>query len=148
MVAKKLITICVLALLAIEIGSVAGSWKEVVARRPDFFDLYNASRLIRSGEQPAYNRGPNAAQSAEMSNQPSSVRTDALHPPFESLIFMPLSIMPDLNAYKTWLVCNLVMLWSVPFLLWQYLPRLHRDSHFGIILYGSFFPATLTLVQG
>lgn len=145
---KPLLAITVLALVAIELGGVAGAWSDVVARRPDFFDFYSAARVIRSGIEPAYNQ-PNRTPPGNLKpfSDPAN-RIDTLHPPFESVLFLPLSWMSYLHAYKIWLGCNLVMLWSVPLLLWRHLPRLHRDFHFILIGYGSFLPVQVALIQG
>ena len=129
---KRILVVTIVAMVLIDIGAVIGVWQEVTAQRPDFFDLYGggASLLL------------NFLPSAQ------SQRVDTLHPSFELLIFAVLAKLSPIIAYRVWLVCNLVMLWSVPLILWNHLPHLHQDFHYISIFFGSFVFVFIALIQG
>jgi hypothetical protein len=152
---RNLAGFVICALIIIEIGTVASHWSEVKARRPDFAALYSSAKLFRHAEEPSFQvatQDPKAGSTENPtrveSGSGSGMRPDSLHPPFEILLFLPLSYLPYLTAYVAWLFCNIIMLWTVPILLWNELGFLKRDFHFIAVIYGSMFPVLVCLVQG
>jgi len=152
---RKLAGFAIFALIIIQIGTVASHWGDVQARRPDFAALYSAAKFFRhsapSPEAVEQSKRPvveSEAKSRVDDTEREGMKADLLHPPFEILLFLPLSFLPYLTAYFVWLLCNIVMLWMVPLLLWQELGLLQREFHFIAIVYGSMFPVLVCLVQG
>jgi len=145
---RKLLIVTVAALILIDIASIRGIWSEVQNRRPDFFDLYETGKLFLDAGVPDYATRPAERLNPEESTLTKAKRVDSLHPPFEILIFMALSLLPPHMAYIVWAGCNLLMLWSVPLLLWRSLPNLHSDFHYITIFFGSFIFVFVALVQG
>src|SRR3569833_1647712 len=95
-----------------------------MARRPDFAALYSSAQLLRGGNHSQIVNDPSVQA------QQIGMRPDTLHPAFETALFIPLSYLSYTNAYAAWLGCNLVMLWTVPILLWEELGILQREFHF------------------
>jgi hypothetical protein len=135
---RKLAAFTIIALVIIEIATVASHWGDVKARRPDFAALYSSAQLLRGGDGVG-----GMAEGAQV-----GMRPDTLHPPFETALFVPLSFFSYTTAYIVWLGCNLAMLWAVPILLWNELGALQREFHFIAIVYGSMYPVLVCLVQG
>src|SRR4051794_23237069 len=104
---RKLIGFTIFALIIIEIGTVASHWGDVVARRPDFAALYSAARLLRHAadevqSSPVTRQDSVSPISAAVPADQGMV-ADTLHPPFEMLVFLPLSYLPYQTAYLCWL---------------------------------------------
>lgn len=119
---------------------------------PDFTIFYSAAGIVRSGhgrelydEQVQY-----LAQLAVAPDVKS--RTWALpynHPPFEALLFVPLSYLPYGAAYLAWAALNLGMLFLALRLLSPHLPPLFGFSVMGLFVPALiFFPAFITIFQG
>lgn len=149
---RRLRIVVVVAMLLIELGTAHGHWGDVLQKKPDFAALYNTAAMIRAGKRPDYS--PSAIQGVDVgydsaaSIQPPSIKTDSLHPPFEFLIFVPLTYLTYSSAYLAWYACNLVMLWCTPWILWPFIRHLHRDFHFIAILLGSMLPVIVCLILG
>lgn len=120
------------------------------SRKPDFAGLYQAGRaLIHQRFRNEINRFPflnGSEYQAMVSADPYPA--DTMHPPFEMIIFASLALLKYRVAYLVWYGCNLIMLFSVPILLWNYAPRLHHLYLYLVILIATFFPALLAAVQG
>jgi len=71
-----------------------------------------------------------------------------VHAPFELLLFLPLSGLSYPAALGVWFGCNLILLLAVPFLARASLPGIRDRIPAILLVFGFFFPATLTLIQG
>lgn len=81
-----------------------------------------------------------------------SIRQGALpynHPPFEALIFVPLTWLPYVAAYLLWDLVNLMILFALPFLLRPHLPMLRQTPAAAWLFVSlAFFPIFIALLQG
>jgi len=124
----------------------------VVKGYPDFTIYYCAGTMVRTGL--GYDLYNDAEQyKVQRRFAPDvAIRQDALpyfHPPFEALIFAPLTRLPYIRAFIAWDLLNVVVLVVVAFLFSDDISR--HDSHSWAVwvLAGfAFFPIFLTLLQG
>lgn len=119
---------------------------------PDFTIFYSAGLMVRQGlAHQLYN---DAEQSrVQKSFAPAvEIRRGPLpymHPPFEALIFAPLTFLPYPAAYAVWDLFNLGMLALAPVLLRQSVPVLGRQPWVVWLLAElAFFPVFMALLQG
>jgi hypothetical protein len=81
--------------------------------------------------------------------RPRADRLPYNHPPFEALIFAPLSTLSYQNAFLAWGCLNLVMLTALPYLLRPHLTILQLASPAWLFLASlAFFPIATALLQG
>jgi len=87
---------------------------------PDFTVFYTAGRILRSG------LGPHLYESATQQTVQGEFAANTeirrgplpyIHPPFEALVFLPLTFLPYRDAFVLWNVLNLGVLLGVAFLL-------------------------------
>lgn len=72
-----------------------------------------------------------------------------IHPPFEALAFLPLSLLPYTPAFVVWNVFNLMALLAVALLLRPHLNFLNAVPVWELLLgFLAFFPTFLNLLQG
>jgi len=131
----------------------AWNTRELVAKGyPDFTIFYSAGKMIRGGlagrlyeEQAQYRTQREFASGV-------GIRMGALpynHPPFEALIFVPLTFVPYLAAYFLWDAINVLILVALPFILRPYLPALRETSVLSWVFVSlAFFPVFIALLQG
>jgi hypothetical protein len=143
---RKLAGFVVAAMILIQLGTVASHWGDVLARRPDFAAMYRAANQLRAAA--SANGSEVSPPSGTSSETSRGMAADTLHPPFEMLLFLPLTFLEYRFAYAFWVLCNIAMLWAVPILLWEELGTLQHEFHFIAIIYGSIFAVLLCLVQG
>jgi hypothetical protein len=81
-----------------------------------------------------------------------AIRLDALpynHPPFEAVFFAPFTYLSYPSAFALWMLANLAMLISLPFMLRQKLHHLRRyPVAFWVLASLGFFPIFFALLQG
>jgi hypothetical protein len=119
---------------------------------PDFAAFYSAAKLIGRGlGSHIYDEASEYRVQQEFA-EGVSIRHGAFpynHPPFEALLFVPLTKLAFFPAFLCWDLLNLIMLGIILFLLRPYLPELQSYSPiylFVAIL--AFFPVFFTLLQG
>src|SRR5437763_1301142 len=98
---------------------------------PDFTHMYAAGKIVRYGL--GYRLYDEATQYRVQQEFASgvSIRHGALpynHPPYEALIFVPLSYLPYLSAFVLWDVLGLVILVYLPYLLRPHVSLLETAS--------------------
>ena len=97
-------------------------------RHQDFFAFYHGAELVRAG------------QVAELHD---------LHPPFEWLLFVPLTYLSYLPAYLVWTFLNVVMMTLSLGMLRKTFAETQRLSPLFLILsVAAFAPAVRALIQG
>jgi hypothetical protein len=127
-------------------------WRIVPSGEPDFSVFYTAGKMLREGrganlydarEQQAVQREFAAVSEHRRGPLPY------IHPPFEALIFLPLTFLSFTSAFALWNVLNLVMLVAVLLLLRQSLDRLRVIPLWeGMLALLAFFPIIATFHQG
>lgn len=119
---------------------------------PDFTVFYTAARILREGHgaqlyDPAVQH---VVQNEFTSNE--LIRRGPLpfiHPPFEAVAFVPLTILPYPVAFVVWDLVNLGMLVGVAAILRSSLGLLRRIPLWALILgFLAFFPVFATFHQG
>ena len=72
-----------------------------------------------------------------------------LHPPFETLLYLPLAYISYPAAYGVWLITNILLLLLIVFLLLPYMTELKATwSPLPVLLFVGFFPVFIDLLQG
>ena len=148
---KPLLWLIVMSLLLLEGGCIALRRSDMKAGITDFSALYGAARSVRLGSSPDYDpstiQGVDRIQGHE--TKPISLNlVDRLHPPFEALLFLPLTWLSYPNAYFVWSACNLVLVWLVPLVLWRFIPRMHAEFEVIAFVYGLMLPVIVCLLEG
>ena len=119
---------------------------------PDFTVFYTAARILRSGQGPQlYDPVTQQAVQQEFATDPD-LRHGPLpyvHPPFEALLFVPLTLLPYEQAFWVWSVVNLGMLGAIAVLLRRLLPQLRRITFCDtLMVLLAFFPVFANFHQG
>jgi hypothetical protein len=119
---------------------------------PDFTVFYTAGKILREGLGPQlYNPSAQLAVQAEFARN-SDIRRGPLpyiHPPFEALLFLPLTFLPYTYAFATWNLVNLAVLFGVAMLLKNSLLSLQAIPRWQmVVLCLAFFPIFANFHQG
>jgi hypothetical protein len=119
---------------------------------PDFTVFYTAGQMLREGRAAQlYYPGAQQAVQQEFTRN-SDLRRGPLpyiHPPFEALIFLPLTFLPYEYAFALWNVANLGMLLAIATLLRRSLPTLGGVPIWEWVLaFLAFFPVFSNFLQG
>jgi alpha-1,2-mannosyltransferase len=139
--AKNLLVVFALSLL---VGYFAQRFPQTQKGR-DFADFYIAARMVHDG------RGAEIydplAQDEYLKKYAGRVGTYFIHPPFETLIYLPFALFPLYSAYALWCCANATLLGATAALVSKYvLPR----WNWRILLSCSlvFVPLLLNFMQG
>jgi len=119
---------------------------------PDFTVFYTGAEVLRDGlGHQLYDAHTQYEVQKSFAVQIPSRRGPLpyIHPPFEALVFLPLTLLPYYQAYIVWDVLNVVMLFGVAWLLRQSVSTLGRFRAWKVVI-GSFalFPVFACLLQG
>jgi len=119
---------------------------------PDFTIYYTAGTMVRQGMgHSLYDDRLQLKIQKEFAPQVAT-RLGALpfnHPPFEALLFLPLTCLPYPGAFLLWELANLAMLVCLPHLIRPYVPVLALWPVALWTLAGlAFFPIFFALLQG
>ena len=141
------------AMLVLECIMLWQSWKSIPLGLPDFTIFYTASQILAAGKgSELYN--DNLQESVQRGFSPLAIERRGTilpfnHPPFEAILFLPLSHFSYLTAYLIWAVVNLALLFGLIFIL---------RKHFAVIGQAppwlwwlaalAFFPIFIALIQG
>ena len=118
----------------------------VVNGDADFAHLYGASLLVRGGAASRlYDYEIQANVQQQYVPRPNPLPFN--HPPFELLLFIPLSFLPYLAAYFAWSVINLFLLAAIWHFLQPHLRGLSKGQQW-LLVWVSVVPVMVTLVQG
>lgn len=131
------------------------AWKDsdlILKGYPDFTGLYVAGQMVRNGEGSRLYDLDLQYQLQRRFAPDVSIRHGALpyvHPPFEALLFAPLSRLPYPAAYLVWNGLNLAILAGAMVLIRPRLP-LGQGRNLGLLLLISiaYFPVFISLLQG
>jgi hypothetical protein len=119
---------------------------------PDFTIYYTAGTIVREGMgHELYDDAVQFRVQKAFAPQVAT-RLGALpfnHPPFEAVVFVPLSYFPYRVAYLLWNLMNLAMLAALPILLRAHVPALSSGPPWAWTLASlAFFPIFFALLQG
>jgi len=119
---------------------------------PDFTVFYTAAKMIRKGLGPElYDLGAQL-QVQQQFTRDSDIRRGALpyiHPPFEALLFIPLTLVGYGTAFLIWTLLNLLILTAVCWLCRDMLPVLKQVRLWEFVLFClGFFPVLANFHQG
>ncbi len=147
----------VAGVLAIHLLVVWNARDLIAQGYPDFTIYYTAGTMIRQdmgrggGGHALYNDAAQYAVQKQFAPQVAT-RLGALpfnHPPFEAVLFAPLTYFSYRVAYLLWGLVNLAMLAALPVLLRPYVPMLARwPSAAWTLISLAFFPVFFALLQG
>jgi alpha-1,2-mannosyltransferase len=121
----------------------------IVEGRTDFRHMYVAGYMIRTGHShEVYDYDlQHRFQDELISREPLSLPFN--HPPFEAILFVPLSFLSYKHAYLAWFLTNAAILLICFWLLRPWLGNLSRKwKWLPIFLIVLFFPVEVTLMQG
>jgi hypothetical protein len=128
-------------------------WHLVAKGFPDFSIFYTAGKIVRQGEG-AHLYDESLQQQMQMSFVPLALRERGSilpfnHPPFEALVFVPLTYLPFMTAYFVWMGIELAMLVATAEMLRRRLPAMGKLPLWvwmlGIV---GFTPIFVGLLQG
>jgi len=127
--------------------------RERIARGdPDFTVYYTAGKILREGRgHQLYDPSTQQVVQQEFTSN-ADVRRGPLpylHPPFEALIFLPLTFLSYSRAFLLWGVVNLGLLCVTALVLRTFLISLREVSLFDLLLLSlGFFPVFANFHQG
>jgi Glycosyltransferase family 87 len=149
---KKLLLLFLAGMLSLHVV-VAWRSRDLVRKGyPDFTALYSAGKIVREGlgrqlydTQSQFRIQQGFASGVSIRQGPLPY----IHPPWEALIFVPLTWFSYPVAYLLWDVVNVLILQSLPFLLRNQLPQLKQVSVlFWLFTALAFYPVFFDLLQG
>jgi hypothetical protein len=119
---------------------------------PDFTVFYTAGKILREGKgSQLYDPYTQQAVQREFTAN-DDIRRGPLpyiHPPFEALVFLPLTFFSYPVAFALWGVMNVGMLAGIMFVLRDSVDLLRRVSTVELVLWSlAFFPVFATFHQG
>ena len=119
---------------------------------PDFTVFYTAGKMLRQGLGPQLYH-PHAQQAVQATfTRDLDIRRGPLpyiHPPFEALVFLPLTFLPYPTAFALWNLINLGLLFGVMLLLSRSLTSLQKfGAGHAVLLSLAFFPVFANFHQG
>lgn len=139
--AKNLLVILLLVMFVLY---VARRFPEM-QKGTDFADFYAAARMVRDGAgSKLYDP---AQQDRYLKRYSGRVGTYFIHPPFETLIYLPFALLPIAHAYTFWCCLNAALLMLVTRMLAKLVP-LPWDWRILLPLSLLFVPLLLNFLQG
>ena len=125
---------------------------QIEAGDPDFTIFYTAARILREGRRTQLYEGSTQRDVQREFTSNLEIRRGPLpynHPPFEALIFLPLTLLPYRQAFVVWNLANLAMLFAIALLLRRSTRYLSRISLLEAVLAMlAFFPVLENFLQG
>lgn len=113
----------------------------------DFISFYSAGAIVRDGRAAElYRQATQDEYQRRTCGRPFPLLF--YHPPFEALVFVPLSFLAYWNAYQVWAFVNLALGIAACLLLRRLLGKIQRlESRWGLVL-AFMLPFVVTLMQG
>ena len=148
---RRLIRIFMVGMLCFHLLLFLKLWNRIQRGYPDFTAFYAAGRTLHDGLGASlYDLRTEYRVQGQFANISSRHGPlPYIHPPFEALVFLALSLVPYTQAFVAWNLFNLIALLCVALLL---RPHLNASSTIPVweFLLGflAFFPTFLNLLQG
>jgi hypothetical protein len=148
----RLVRLCVAGVLCLHALFVISLGERIARGYPDFSVFYTAARILNQGlgHQLYVADVQNRVQKEFTGNLPSRpAALPYIHPPFEALIFLPLSRLAYLPAFLTWDLLNIGILFGAALLLRPSIGLLRVMSPWeSVLVAAAFFPVFECLLQG
>ncbi len=149
---KTIVRFFVLAVVAMHFFFLWRVRDRIARGDPDFTVFYTAGKILREGKGPQlYDPYTQQAVQREFTAN-ADIRRGPLpyiHPPFEALIFLPLTFFSYPVAFALWGAVNLVVLIGIMFVLQDSVEVLRGISNPELVLWSlAFFPVFATFHQG
>jgi glycosyl transferase family 87 len=149
---RRLLRIFVAGMLGVHLLFFVMQWERIARGYPDFTIFYAAATIVGEGSgQKMYNGEEQYRVQKEFAGDIDSRRGPLPynHPPFEALVFLPLTLLPYRYAFLVWDMLNTVALFGVSSILRRHLSVVRAIPPWEFVL-GSmaFFPVFATLLQG
>jgi hypothetical protein len=149
---RYLLGIPVAGMLCLHLLFLSHAWLQVQQGYGDFSIFYTAGKIVRNGGGAGL-YDPALQYSVQQEFAPNvSVRQGALpynHPPFEALIFLPLTFLPYGYALASWTAVNLALLLVVGKILRRRFSVLHGIAGWQwLAMELAFYPVFISLMQG
>ncbi len=151
--ARKFLYFYVVAMLALQGWVLVHAWRGVTQGLPDFTIFYTAGQILRErhGAQ-LYDNNLQATIQQAVTPVGLLKRGSILpynHPPFEAIIFVPLSRFSYLTAYLIWAGMNCALLVWLALLLRKHIAALRQlPVCFLLLAVFTFDPVFIALLQG
>lgn len=148
---RRLLRILVAGTLCLHLLVFVGLRQRIERGYPDFISFYAAATLVRQGHgDQIYDQGAQYHEQRKVFGQvPRGGPLPYIHPPFELLIFLPLTWLPYARAFAAWDLLNVAALFGVGLLLRGSLNRLRPIPAWEFALASlAFFPVFVCLLQG
>jgi hypothetical protein len=127
-------------------------WPRLRNGYQDFTIFYGAGQMVRHGQSSSLYDLAQQYEAQQRFAPDVQIRHGALpynHPPFEALLFVPLSFLHYLPAYLLWTVLDLLFLAVAVLQLQRHLPGLATPPKWLLFLAAAgFFPVAIALIQG
>jgi len=118
----------------------------------DFTNFYGAAEMVRGGQAARLYDLALQSKVQEQIAPNVAIRQGGLpymHPPFEALLFLPLTYLSYLPAYMVWTFLNIIMLALSLGIAWEAFPEVRSLSvTFIVLCAGGFVPLTNGIIQG
>jgi hypothetical protein len=149
---NRLLALFLAAMVLVHVFVIWNSRHLIRKGYPDFTIFYSAAKIVREGLGTRL-YDPQVQYQVQLEFASGvSIRQGALpynHPPFEALLFLPLTYLPYLSAFVAWDVINLLLLALVLRRLKPHVPLLEElglgKAWFACL---AFFPVCVALLQG
>jgi hypothetical protein len=126
--------------------------QQVVSGSSDFRIFYTAGLMLRRGEGRILYSEALQTQIQEEFALPAVQRGGPLpynHPPFEAILYVPMTYLPYFSAYSLWFGLNILLLAGSIYYVSSWLPTLKTHFHWLLMLVPfAFFPIAYALLQG
>jgi len=141
------------AMLVLQGWILAHAWRGISEGLPDFTIFYTAGQILRTGHATELYDN-NLQKIIQQAVTPIGlVRRGSIlpynHPPFEAVIFVPLSRFSYLTAYLIWAGTNCaIVLWLAMLLRRHVLALRHLPARLWLLTVVTFNPVFIALIQG
>ena len=139
--AKNLLVLSALAVVVIYFAQIFPRMQKGL----DFPDFYAAARMVRDGRgRELYDP---LVQNQYLIRYSGRVGTYFIHPPFETLVYLPFALLPLSWAYRLWSVFQAIQLIAISRLMEKNLLR-RVSWRFLVIIFLLFVPVLLDFLHG
>jgi hypothetical protein len=149
---RGLIRAFVVLVLAMQASFLWTIRERIVRGDPDFTVYYGAATMLREGRGTELYESDAQFEVQQQFTTDSDIRSGPLpyiHPPFEALVFLPLTFLPYTAAFVVWEFVNLGMLVGIFALLQRALPSLGKIATADWVIGAlAFFPVFANFHQG
>jgi hypothetical protein len=149
---RRLVRIFMVGMLCLHLLLFLKLWNRVERGYSDFTAFYAAGKTLHEGLGTSlYDLHTQQQVQRQFAGDISSRHGPLpyIHPPFEALVFLPLTLLPYTQAFVAWNLLNLIALLGVALLLRPHLNALSTIPVWEFLLgFLALFPTFLNLLQG